>query len=578
MYTDNNPLTYVLTSAKLNAASLRRVGELADFRFQIKYRPGKSNNDADTLSRLPLNIEDYMQTCCQGSSSEVVQAAICSARLQSQGDLPWLKALTDSITAIDDDYNTASVQQHIDLRQAQALDPAISRVVHLVKTGKRPSVKENKGESREVQRMLLEWNKLSLGSDDILYRKTSLNQQVVLPQQLRLTIFKELHEDMNHLGVERVFDLAKSRFYWPNMKEDITHYVTKVCRCLKQKPPAMKQREPLQPIITTAPFQMVSVDSLHLEASTGGYEYTLVVMDHFTRYAQAYATKDKSAKTAVEKIYNDFILHFGLPETIHHDQGGEFENKLFYNLDKLIGARHSRTTPYHPQGNGQVERFNRTLPSMLRTLPEKHKSRWRDHLNKVVHAYNCTKNDATGYAPFFLLFGRAPRLPIDLMFNLKPLSGFSSYPEYVKKWRNAMSEAYKIASETAQRNAQHGKKQYDKRVRRIVLEPGDRVLVRNMSERGGPGKLRSYWENEVNVVVEQKGQDTPVYEVRSESGIKKRVLHRNLLLPCTYLPVEKADVKPRDKDTTRQRNRKPSSQLSKQWNRTACTVSQADDD
>ena len=368
MYTDNKPLTYVLTSAKLNAASQRWVGGLADFRFQIKYRPGKSNNDADTLSRLPLNIEDYMQTCCQGSSSEVVQAAICSARLQSQGDLPWLTALTDSITAIDDDYNTASVHQHIDFRQAQALDPAISRVVHLVKTGKRPSVKGTKGESREVQRMLLEWNKVSLGSDDILYRKTSLNQQVVLPRQLRLTIFKELHEDMSHLDVERIFDLAKSRFYWLNMKEDVTHYVTKVCRCLIQKPPAMKQREPLQLIITTAPFQMVSVDFLHLEASTGGYEYILVVMDHFTRYAQAYATKDKSAKTAAEKIYNDFILRFELPETIHHDQGGQFENKLFYNLDKLIGARHSRTTPYHPQGNGQVERFSRTLLSMLRTL------------------------------------------------------------------------------------------------------------------------------------------------------------------------------------------------------------------
>ena len=578
VYTDNNPLTYVLTSAKLNATSLRWVGELADFRFQIKYRPGKSNNDADTLSRLPLNIEDYIQTCCQGSSSEVVQAAICSVRLQSQGDLPWLTALTDSITAIDVDYNSPSIQQHIDLRQAQELDPVISRVVHLVKTGKRPSVKESKGELREVQRMLLEWNKLSLGSDNILYRKTNLNQQVVLPRQLRLTIFKELHEDMGHLGVERVFDLAKSRFYWPNMKEDITHYVTKVCRCLKQKPPAMKQREPLQPIITTAPFQMVSVDFLHLEASTGGYEYILVVMDHFTRYAQAYATKNKSAKTAAEKIYNDFILRFGLPETIHHDQGGEFENKLFYNLDKLIGARHSRTTPYHPQGNGQVERFNRTLLSMLRTLPEKHKSRWRDHLNKVVHAYNCTKNDATGYAPFFLLFGRAPRLPIDLMFNLKPPSGFSSYPEYVKKWRHAMSEAYKIASETAQRNALHGKKQYDKKVRHIVLEPGDRVLVRNMSQRGGPGKLRSYWENEVYTVVEQKGQDTPVYEVRSESGTKKRVLHRNLLLPCTYLPVEKADVSPRGKDTARQRHRKPSSQLSRQSNRTTCTASQADND
>ena len=96
----------------------------------------------------------------------------------------------------------------------------------------------------------------------------------------------------------------------------------------------------------------------------------------------------------------------------------------------------------------------------------------------------------------------------------------------------------RYSSETAQRNAQRGKKQYDKKVRHIVLMPGDRVLVRNLSERGGPGKLRSYWENEVHIVVEQKVNGMPVYEVRPESGAKpSRVLHRNLLLPhvLTYL-------------------------------------------
>lgn len=140
------------------------------------------------------------------------------------------------------------------------------------------------------------------------------------------------------------------------------------------------------------------------------------------------------------------------------------------------------------------------------------------------------------------MFGRKPRLPIEL-FNLKPPPGFISYPEYVKKWRNVISEAYKVASETAQRNAQRGKKQYDKKVRNIVLMPGDRVLVRNMSERGGPGKLRAYWEDEVHVV-EHKDKNIPVYEVRPESGRKKsRVLHRNLLLPCTYLPVDQCNLK-----------------------------------
>ena len=215
--------------------------------------------------------------------------------------------------------------------KTQGCDPVVSRIVYFMKKGTRPSVKESKSEPRGVQRLLSEWNKLYLGSDGILCRKTCQSEQVVLPLNLRQTIFKELHKEMGHLGAERVHDLASSRFYWPNMKNDITHYVTKVCRCLKQKPPAVRQREPLHPIITTAPFQMVSVDFLHLEPSAGGYQYILVIMDHFTRYAQAYATKDKSAnfKIAAEKLYNDFILMFGLPETTHHDHGGEFENKLF---------------------------------------------------------------------------------------------------------------------------------------------------------------------------------------------------------------------------------------------------------
>lgn len=101
-----------------------------------------------------------------------------------------------------------------------------------------------------------------------------------------------------------------------------------------------------------------------------------------------------------------------------------------------------------------------------------------------------------------------------------------------------MQQAYKIASKTANRAASRGKTGYDKRIHGGDLQPGGQVLVRNLSERGGRGKLRSYWESKVHVVVERRNRDSPVYEVVPEGGGKKRVLHRNLLLPCDSLPIE----------------------------------------
>ena len=95
---------------------------------------------------------------------------------------------------------------------------------------------------------------------------------------------------MGHLGLDRVYQLSKDRLYWPYMHRDIDNFIHQSCSCLKQRRPHIPIREPLQPIVSTAPFDLISIDSVHLETRIGGYQYILVVVNHFTKFAQAFPT------------------------------------------------------------------------------------------------------------------------------------------------------------------------------------------------------------------------------------------------------------------------------------------------
>ena len=542
VYTDYNPLTYITTSAKLNATTQRWVNELSDFKFDIRYRPGRVNKDADTMSRLPLDIEKYIESCSQKVSPEEIMAIMAGATNQGDGGESWLVTCNaiNMLQELELSANTGrkvvALNEEL-IRKAQEADPVLQRVFQLVNTGQKPVIA--KEESANFKMWMKEVPKLSVSDTGVLRRKVDNISQIVIPPSLQPTVMEQLHDEMGHLATDRVHHLARERFYWPKMYDSIEHYVTKVCQCLKSKRPAKRFQAPLHEISSTAPFEMVSIDFVHLERASGGYEYILVIVDNFTRFCQAYATKNKSATTAAKKLYQDFMLRFGFPGRIHHDQGKEFENSLFRALQKLTGVDHSRTTSYHPQGNGQVERMNKTLLQMLRTLSDSQKSKWSESLNHVVHAYNCTKNDATGYSPYFLLFGRHARLPIDFLLQEDNVVATKSYKQEIAKWKGFMAEAYRLANERSTKSKRRHAQRRNK-VPYVPLSVDDRVLVVNLREKGGPGKLRSYFEQDVYRVVEQVGESGVVFGVCKEKQPKGeiRVLHRNKLLPCDHLPLE----------------------------------------
>ncbi|KAK7921991.1 hypothetical protein WMY93_008893 [Mugilogobius chulae] len=486
VFTDNNPLSYLKT-AKLGALEQRWAAQLASFDFELRYR------SVFAQSHPPKSIV-------------VTQAAVSALSGHSPDDI---RALQDA-------------------------DAVIQEVCSPWRQGHYPSFEERRRLSPSAQVLLRQWNRL-VEQDEVLYRKVYRPDggepvlQLLLPVALIEEVLTLLHQEHGHQGVERTLSLLQSRCYWPGMAKAVRQWCAHCERCQVAKDSRPPARTFMGHLLASRPNEILALDFTLLETAPNGLENVLVLTDVFSKYTLAFPTWDQKAATVAQVLVSEWFSKFGVPARIHSDQGRSFESSLMQQLCKLYGIAKSRTTPYHPAGNGQCERFNRTLHNLLRAFPVSRKRDWPSCLPQVLFAYNTTQHQSTGETPFFLMFGQEPRLPVDFLLGRveEPIRG--EVHDWILEHQTRLRFAFEGAEERLRAAANSRKARHDKGVREELLKEGQLVLVRNTGVRGRT-KTQDCWLSEPHVILKAPKGSGPVYTIAPQSDqTKTKQVHRSLL-------------------------------------------------
>ena len=439
--TDHGSLTWLQQFKNPEGQLARWLERLQEFDFDIVHRKGNQHTNADSLSRLPCH------QC--GRNSHTIAPMIDHA---SQQPISAISTFLQN----DQQYNLAQLQQD---------DNSIGVILHGKLSNLKPKLDNC---SRDTRRLCEIWSQLEV-HDGILWRHyqqpriSYSHLQLVVPECLPENVLQELHEGTvsGHLGVQKLISSLKDRFYWPGHVLDATNWCNTCHVCATRKSPNLSRRAPLQPVVSGFPLEKLAVDILGpLPVTEKGNKYILVVSDYFTRWVEAYPMPNQEASTVAQKLVDEFFCRFSCPTQLHSDQGRQFESSLIQEVCKLLNIRKSRTTPYHPAGDGLVERFNRTLLHMLSTTVQDHND-WENRIRPVCMAYNSSTQTTTGFSPFYLMFGRQPRLPIDLTYGSMPTK--KQYVlEYVKTLNSSLEEAYQNVKHNVTGIQDRQKEQYDK--------------------------------------------------------------------------------------------------------------------
>jgi hypothetical protein len=331
--------------------------------------------------------------------------------------------------------------------------------------------------------------------NNLLYKKNSKDSKklyrVIQKDELPALLYM-FHNDptSGHFATEAMFNKIKERYYWPQYYEDIRKYAESCDAC--QRRGRSKNNNLLHPIPVHSPFYQIGIDFVGpLPRTQRGKKYIIVAMDYLTKWPEARAVSEATAEAASQFIYEQIICQHGCPQIILSDRGTHFNNSMIKKLMEKFQINHLLSTPYHPQTNGLVERFNRTLCESLARLSLKNNS-WDLYIAPTLFAYRTTKHATTQIEPFFMVYGRTARLPIDPPEEKNLNAEEARVIELIDDLPEVRNKAkLRIAQSQTRQKDRH-----DKNIKRPHgFQVGDKVLYFNVVlDHSHSGKFKPKWK------------------------------------------------------------------------------------
>lgn len=591
VFTDHISLKWLKT-IKLARGRLARWSLLLQpYNFTITHKPGVRNQNADALSRRPYETETDSTPAIPDLDDEEIIAQVQVPGLKprmpdhtsdQEQQIAGSEPATLPKPAIVTLSYLPSVPTLATIQAAQAEDndnncPAFSPAIEKETSHTLPIlqwqcedlrpileylrddiVPENQLKARKV---IAEADSYVI-NDNILYhfmtvrnktvpRPLRQEKQLAVPSALRTDILRAYHDAPggSHLGFDKTYQSIRLKYYWPKMYSDIHEYIKTCDQCQKATRDYNPKKAPLNPLPTGEFFSRLHMDILGpLTTTKEGFKYILLVVDSCTGWVEGFPLASQDAETIANTLFSQIISRYGAPHSITSDRGANFLSAIVQALCELFSITRHKTSAYHPASNGRVEVMNSVIAKSLRALCAEKQTDWAKHLPGILMGLRLTPNASTKCSPYFMVFGRQMRLPIDCSLIPK-----DNIPKTVKQYIDEIKENIETSQQIAKVNLAESKekqKEYHDRKAEIPnYRIGDKVLLKNhKTKKGESQKLTAKYKGPYIIVAYGPHYTYKLKRV-SDNIIMPNFWHNDNLKPF-HTRKSSVDLRDEDQDLT----------------------------